>query len=134
MRGGEVFLTEGSKIMKRVNYGKLYTSDQNVAVLLMGRFKGVEGARNILLALANRTATSDIRIRRWDEGLSAVLVQKIKTKGVGPAFCDKYGYVLSQYFLNMELQTMVTDIEIEQTYLFDKDISVDRKFSIFQLF
>ena len=75
MRGAEVLLSEGRELVKIVNDGKLDTANSHGVVLLMGRFKGEEGERNVLLALANRTVISDLIIVLWVEILSAVLVR-----------------------------------------------------------
>ena len=37
---------------------------------------------------------------------------------------------MSQYYINVELQNLLTEIQIDQPLLIDKEISVERKFSI----
>ena len=55
LRGGEVLLLEASELCKRVQAGKNHRSAPHVLVPLMGRFKGENGERNVLLALSSVT-------------------------------------------------------------------------------
>ena len=60
-RGGSS--DRGLWTVKRVSDGKLDTSAPHVVALMMNRFKGKEGERNIILELSNMTRMSDLRIR-----------------------------------------------------------------------
>ena len=44
---------------------------------------------------------------------------------MGTYFCNEYGYILSQSFLNEELQNVLIEIHIEQPHLIDKEVSVE---------
>ena len=109
LRAGDVLLTEGHELVEIVNDEKLDTSAPHVIAPLMVRFKEEKGERDFLLGFANKTGISDLRIRRSVEILSAVLVIEVKGKEVGPAFFDEEGYVLSQFFLKVLLQKVLTD-------------------------
>ena len=42
-----------------------------------------------------------------------MLVREGKAKEVGPEFCDENGYVSSQSFIDVELQNIMTEIQIK---------------------
>ena len=67
LRGGEVLLLEASELCKRIGDGKSHRTAPHVLVPLMGRFKGENGERNVLLALTSETDNGKIPIRRWVE-------------------------------------------------------------------
>ena len=94
--------------MKRLNGEKLYTSSPYVYIPLIVRFKGYEEERKSVLALSNRMGNSYLRIILWVEIYSEVMVLEGNSKEAGPAFCDECGYVLTQYFLNVELPKVMT--------------------------
>ena len=76
----------------------------------MGRFKGENGERNLMLCLA-RVTKSGIQIRRWVERLGNLLTIENRSKSSGPAFCDDDGMVLERWKINAELYKALTKIK-----------------------
>ena len=134
LRGGEVLLLEVSELCKRVQAGKNHRSAPHVLVPLMGRFKGENGERNVLLALSSVTDNGKIPIRRWIERLVATLMHEDKHRTVGPALCHQSGYVLHQSDLNKELWSMLQLIQISRPDLCAQDLEVEVKYKVFRSF
>ena len=134
LRGGEVLLMEASELCKRIRQGKNETSSSHVVVPLMGRFKGENGERNVMLALSSVSSNSGIPIRRWIERLVAVLIHENKHNEVGPAICNQQGYVLYQSDLNQELWDLMKQIQIKRPDLCVATIEVEKKYKVFRSF
>lgn len=133
LRGGEVFLTEGSELVRRMSEGKSHPKHPHVVVPLMGRFKGENGERNLMLCLAKVTK-SGINVRRWVERLGNLLTTERRNKSSGPAFCDKEGTVLERWRVNAELYKALTKVQAERPDLISSDINVDETYSIHRSF
>ena len=134
LRGGEVLLLEASELCKRIGDGRMHRSAPHVLVPLMGRFKGENGERNVLLALSSVTDNGRIPIRRWVERLAATLMHEGKHRSVGPALCNQTGYVLHQSELNKELWEMLRKIQISRPDLCGEDLEIENKYKVFRSF
>ncbi len=134
LRGGEVLLLEASELCKRIRDGKVHRSAPHVLVPLMGRFKGENGERNVLLALSSVTDNGKIPIRRWVERLAATLIHEGKHLNVGPALCNQDGYVMHQSELNKELWEMLRRIQISRPDLCAPDLEIENKYKVFRSF
>ena len=134
LRGGEVLLLEASELCKRIGDGRMHRPAPHVLVPLMGRFKGENGERNVLLALSSVTDNGRIPIRRWVERLAATLMHEGKHRSVGPALCNQTGYVLHQSELNKELWEMLRKIQISRPDLCGEDLEIENKYKVFRSF
>ena len=134
LRGGEVLLLEASELCKRIGDGKNHRIGPHVLVPLMGRFKGENGERNVLLALCNVSSNGKIPIRKWIERLVAVLMHEGKHRDVGPALCNQDGYVMHQSELNKELWEMLRRIQISRPDLCAPDLEIENKYKVFRSF
>ena len=93
LRGGEIFLMESSEFVRRRNDGRDHEKHPHCVIPLMGRFKQETGERNLVIVLANVTK-SNLNIRKWVDLLSGLLRAERRSEDVGPAICDKRGYML----------------------------------------
>jgi len=134
LRGGEVLLLEASELCKRIGDGRTHRTASHVLIPLMGRFKGENGERNVLLALTSVTDNGGIPIRRWVERLAATLMHEGKHRSVGPALCNQSGYVIHQSELNKELWEMLQRIQITRPDLCARDLEVENKYKVFRSF
>ena len=134
LRGGEVLLLEASELCKRIGDGKIHRTAPHVLVPLMGRFKGENGERNVLLALTSETDNGKIPIRRWVERLAATLIHEGKHRSVGPALCSQTGYVIHQSELNKELWEMLQQIQVTRPDLCARDLEIENKYKVFRSF
>ena len=108
---------ERSELVRKRNTGiTLDKSKEHVVVQLMGRFKGEEGERNIMLILA-RTSRSGLAIGTWISQLSEMLLQEKKHIGIGPALCYEDGSPYNSVELNSELEAMLLEIQSESPEL-----------------
>ena len=133
LRGGEILLTEGSELIKRRDDGKNHPTHPHVVLPLMGRFKGETGERNVLLVLANKTQ-GGLEIRRWLERLIELLIREGREGKVGPAFCDRRGFLFDRWRLNGVLRESLKSIQARRSDMIGRDIDVDDKFSIHRSF
>ena len=134
LRGGEVLLVEASELCKRIQDGKRHHAEPHVAVPLMGRFKGENGERNVLLPFCNVTSNGNIPIRKWIERLAAVLMHEGKHREVGPALCSRDGYVYHQGDLNKELWEQLHQIQVTKPELCAQSLEVESKYKVFRSF
>ena len=134
LRGGEVLLMEASELCRRIHDGKVHRSASHVLIPLMGRFKGENGERNVLLAMTSVTDNGRIPVRRWVERLAATLMHEGKHRHVGPALCNQNGYVLHQSNLNKELWDMLIRIQITRPDLCARDLEIETKYKVFRSF
>jgi hypothetical protein len=133
LRGGEVMMIESSELIKRRLDGKNEKGKEHCVVPLMGRFKNEVGERNLIIILANCTA-SGIPIRRWVEGLADMLIAEGRQNEVGPAICDEEGYQLEMWKLNGELHKMINNVKDESPKLIPEGIIIDDRFNIYRSF
>lgn len=95
----------------------------------MGRFKGEDGEKNLMLVFAN-TSGSGLAIGRWISQLSELLLQEGKHLKIRPALCHEDGMPYTSVELNSELESVVLDIQDEFPELIDPKVDVRSKFSI----
>ena len=99
LRGGEIFLMEASELIRRREDGRVIGSKGHCVVPLMGRFKQETGERNLIIVLANIT-NGGLDIRRWVDLLSGLLREEGREDEIGPALCDRNGYMIERWRLN----------------------------------
>ena len=128
LRGGEVLLMEASELVRRRLDGKDHALHPHIVVPLMGRFKNEVGERNVLFALASETA-SGIQVRRWVERLVILLMREGRGGTVGPAICERDGFVMERWKINGILREELLKIQ-RDTDLIPKGIVVEDKYSI----
>lgn len=128
LRGGEVLLMEASELIKRRLDGKDHPDHPHVVIPLMGRFKNETGERNLLLTLASETQ-SGIQIRKWVERLIILLIREGRSNHVGPAICERDGFLMERWKINGILHDALTRVQAE-TDLIPNDIDVTLKYSM----
>ena len=133
LRGGEVFMLEASEFTKRRDDGRNMTRNGHVVIPLMGRFKNETGERNLVIVLVNRTE-GGLRIRKWIDRFTALLMAEGKDKATGPAICDEEGFMIEKWRLNGELHNVLKQVQLLNPALIPRDIDVDRKFSTYRSF
>ena len=133
LRGGEVLLVEGSELVRRLAEGRNHLKLPHVVVPLMGRFKGENGERNLMLCLV-RVTKNGIQIRRWVERLGNLLTVENRSKWSGPAFCDDDGMVLERWKMNAELYKALNKVQAERPDLISNDVNIDETYSIHRSF
>ncbi len=133
LRGGEVFLTEGSELVKRRLAGRTHPKYPHIVLPLMGRFKGETGERNVLFALANQSY-SGLNFRQALEEVMIVLVREGKHKQIGPAFCTSDGATMPRWQLNGILHEMLLRVQGNTQGIILEEIKVEDKFSIHRSF
>ena len=104
-----------------------------VLIPLMGRFKGETGERNVLLPLASLT-DGGLQIRRWVEALVTILIAEGKHQSIGPALCDKNGFVLNRWFINLILHQYLSRIQSQQPNLIAEALVIEDKYNIHRSF
>ena len=107
LRGNEGFWVDGDRLKKGLPLGRDCTdsNERHVVISLMGRFKGEDGDRMHVVALANVTR-SGIRIRWWLEKVAALLREEGLSRC--PAFCDQEGYMLS----SSDIETIASNTQL----------------------
>ena len=133
LRGGEIFMMEGSEFVRRRDDGRHVTGNGHVVVPLMGRFKNETGERNLVIVLANRTK-SGLEVRRWIDRFTALLLVEGKGEVTGPGLCNEDGFMLERWRLNNEYHSVMLKIQVLYPELITKDIEVDKKFNVYRSF
>ena len=133
LRGGEIFLLEASEFIKRRNDGRENRKHPHCVIPLMGRFKQETGERNLIIVLANITS-SNLNIRKWVDLLSGLLNAEGRHTEVGPAICDKEGFMLERWKLNGELHSSLSKIQSLDNTLIPLSIKVDERFNVYRSF
>ena len=128
LRGGEVLLLEASELVRRRFDGRDHEKHPHVVAPLMGRFKNETGERNMILAWASKTA-SGIEIRKWLERLIILLIREGRDRNVGPAICERDGFLMERWKINGILRESLLKIQCE-TDLIRDDIDVIAKYSL----
>ena len=128
LRRGEVMPLEASELVKRRLDGKDRNEHPHVLAPLMGRFKNKTGERNMILALVLVTA-SGIEIRKWLERLIILLIREGRHKKVGPAVCERDGFLMARWKINGILCDTLLRIQRE-TNLIRDNIDVVNKYSL----
>ena len=128
LRGGEVLLMEASELVRRRLDGKHHPDHPHVVIPLMGRFKNETGERNLLLTLASETQ-SGIEIRKWVERLIILLIREGRSNQVGPAICERDGFLMERWKINGILHEALERIQ-DETNLISNDIDVTLKYSM----
>ena len=101
LRGNEGFMLEQSDLINYINFGNEKGEEHpHVVFPLLGRFKGEYGERSHLLMSVSKTALG-LEVRKRTEALVSLLKSEGHT-GVGPAFCDSEGYLVSSRAMNDE--------------------------------
>ena len=99
----------------------------------MGRFKQENGERNLLLVLANMTK-SRIEVRKWIDLLTGLLRAEGRDKEVGPALCNKNGYMLERWKLNGELHSVLIKLQQTEKGLIPLSLDVEARFNVHRSF
>ena len=128
LQGGEVLLLEASELVQRRFDGRNHDKHPHVVAPLMGRFKNETEERNMILALASKTA-SGIEIRKWLERLIILLIREGRDKKVGPAICERDGFLMERWKINGILRDSLLKIQ-QETDLIRDDIDVINKYSL----
>ena len=133
LRGGEIFLMEASELIRRREDGRVIGSKGHCVILLMGRFKQETGERNLIIVLANIT-NGGLDIRRWVDLLSGLLREEGREDEIGPALCDRNGYMIERWRLNGELQNAITKVKELGRITMPSGADVDRRFNVYRSF
>ena len=133
LRGGEIMMMEASELITRRLDGKDEGRFGHVVIPLMGRFKNETGERNLIIILTNITK-GGIYIRKWVEALANMLLTEGRHKTVGPAICDKNGFQIEMWKLNVELQSMIHKIKETNPILIPDGIVIDERFKLYRSF
>jgi hypothetical protein len=133
LRGGEIFLVEASELVKRRYDGRDHAKHGHCVIPLMGRFKQETGERNLIMVLANETK-SGLKIRKWVDLLTGLLKAEGKDSEVGPAICNKDGYMMERWTLNGELHSALTKVQEEGDGLIPSSMVVDERYNIYRSF
>ena len=94
LRGNEIFLVEAEGLQKMIDKGKIEREEkhEHVVIPLLGRFKNEDDEKWHVMVSVSIT-DSKFKVRKWIERLVDLL--KEETRGLGPAFCDINGNMLS---------------------------------------
>ena len=133
LRGGEIFLLEASELIKRKRDGRHLRKDGHCVIPLMGRFKQETGERNLIIVLANLTS-SGLEIRKWVELLIGLLESEGRAGEVGPALCNKDGYMIEKWRLNGELHSIMATIQENDHGIIPLGTEVDKRFNVYRSF
>jgi hypothetical protein len=133
LRGGEVFLIEASELIKRRHDGRVHAKHGHCIIPLMGRFKQETGERNLIIVLANETK-SGLKIRKWVDLLSGLLKAEGKESEVGPAICNKDGFMMERWTLNGELHAALGKVQLEKGELIPNSVIVEDRYNIYRSF
>ena len=107
--GQEVFMLEASEFTKRKDDGRNMTQNEHIVIPLMGRFKNEMGERNLVIVLANEI-DGGLKIRRWIDRFTALLMAEGKDNTTGSAICNVKCYMLEKWRLNRELHNMLKQV------------------------
>ena len=131
LRGNEIFLVEAEGIQKMIEKGKKEDEAklEHVVIPLLGRFKNEDGERWHLMVSVPIT-NSKLKVREWIEKLVDVLREE--RRGLGPAFCDDDGEMLSYSWLDERFVEEVKRVQISHPHLIDPASDVSENFSIFR--
>ena len=101
LRGNEGFWVDADRLKSGIELGRALTEDtpSHVVVSLLGRFKGEDGDRMHVFALASESG-SGIRTRELLERV--VEIHEREETEECPAFCDEKGYLLTEKFVEDE--------------------------------
>lgn len=133
LRGGEIYLLEASELIKRRNDGRNLEVNGHCVIPLMGRFKQETGERNLIIVLSNVT-DGGLNIRKWVDLLSGLLLFENREGEVGPALCNKNGYMIDRWRLNGELQSMMAKVQELGRGIIPGGAEVDRRFNVYRSF
>ena len=129
LRGGEVLLMEASKLVKRRLDGRKHPDHPHVVIPLMGRFKDEVGKQNMLLTLSSETSIS-IPIQKWVERLIIILLMREgQGNRVGPAICERDGFLMPWWKINGILHESLLQIQ-QEAELIPDDSNVPNKYSM----
>jgi len=133
LRGNEGFWVDAERLVASLHLGRAAGNDGHVVISLLGRFKGEEGDRMHVFALANVTR-SGIRIRAWLERVARLLQTERKTQC--PAFCDEEGYMLSSSDIEGVFHPYLKEMQEEDRYaeLIPRGLTVEENYLCFRSF
>ena len=131
LRGNEIFLVEAEGIQKMIDKGRVESQSkhEHVVIPLLGRFKNEDGEKWHVMVSASVT-DSKFQVRSWVEKLVDVL--KEEGRGLGPAFCDSEGEMLSYSWIDEKFVEEVQSVQHSHPRLIDSEIDVGEHFSIFR--
>ena len=113
LRGNEGFWVDRRRLREGLDVGRIVSTDPHVIVCLLGKFKGEDGDRMHLIALAN-VSRSGIRYRTWLERVARILKEEEKLEG--PAFCDKEGFMLSPVDVESVLHPILEEMQTDEKF------------------
>ena len=131
LRGNEIFLVEAEGLQKMIERGRVEKEDKllHVVIPLLGQFKNEDGERwHVMISVS--VTTSKLRVRDWIEKLVSIL--KEERRGLGPAFCDHNGEMLSYQWMDYRLVKEIKRVQDVNTQLIDSSIDVAEHYSIFR--
>jgi hypothetical protein len=131
LRGNEIFLVEAEGVQSMIHKGKVEKDPklQHVVIPLLGRFKNEDGERwHVMLSVA--VTDSNLEVRKWTEKLVAVLAEE--RRGLGPAFCDTNGDMLSYQWVDDRFVKEIRRIQEVNPQLIDSGLDVAEHYSIFR--
>ena len=131
LRGNEIFLVEAEGIQSMIDKGRMEDDLKlmHVVVPLLGRFKNEDGERWHVMVSVSVT-DSKFQVRKWIERLVEVL--KKERRGLGPAFCDKDGEMLSYAWVDERFVEEVKRVQNSHPHLIDAGSDVAENFSIYR--
>jgi hypothetical protein len=133
LRGGEIFLLEASELLRRRNDGRNLEENGHCVIPLMGRFKQETGERNLILVLAN-TTRGGLEIRKWVDLLTGLLISEGRGGEVGPALCNKDGFMIEKWRLNGELHSIMIKLQESGQGEIPPGIEVEQRFNVYRSF
>lgn len=131
LRGNEIFLVEAEGLQTMIHKGKLEKEKKllHVVIPLLGRFKNEDGERwHVMLSVS--VTNSKLEVRKWTEKLVAVLAKE--RRGMGPAFCDRNGNMLSYQWIDDRFVKEIRRIQEVNPQLIDEALDVAEHYSIFR--
>ena len=131
LRGNEIFLVEAEGIQSMIEKGRKEDDSrlEHVVIPLLGRFKNEDGERwHVMVSVA--ITDSKFQVRKWIERLVGVL--KKERRGLGPAFCDNNGDMLSYSWMDEKFVEEVKKVQDSHPHLIDTGSDVAENFSIYR--
>ena len=91
------------------------------------------GERNLIVVLANKTV-GGLEIRKWIQLLTGLLKAEGKDIEVGPAICNKDGFMLERWKLNGELHAALSKLQDKGRGAIPVGIDIDDRFNLYRSF
>ncbi|GFH49897.1 hypothetical protein CTEN210_06373 [Chaetoceros tenuissimus] len=133
LRGNELFFWERSEFCNRITQGLNRGDLSHFAIPLMGEFKNELGTRNHMMVVAQNTR-SGLPVETWLTRLVQVLTSDGLSTTVGPAVCNKEGYVLCSADFNSELRDMLYRCAQQHPSLLDVNADLENDYRVYRSF